>query len=61
MTDQRHATDDDDHAPDYYAPEPSVPTNHGSFELTEDTVIIYGEGSAEWLWTDGAVPRAENR
>jgi hypothetical protein len=60
MTDQRHATDD--HAPDYYAPEPSIPTSHGSFVLGEDTVIVYGEENSEqWLWSDAAVERTENR
>lgn len=60
MTDQRHATDD--HTPDYYVPEPSIPEDHDSFELTDDTVIIYGKRSSrQWIWTDGAVERTENR
>lgn len=60
MTDQRHATND--HVPDYSVPEPSVPEAHDSIELTEDAVIVYSkENSQQWLWTDAAVHRAENR
>lgn len=59
MTDQRHATDS--HVADYHAPEPSIPTTHDSFELTEGAVIIYGQNSREWIWTDEAVQRTDYR
>jgi hypothetical protein len=59
MTVQRHATDH--YVADYYVPEPSIPTSHDSFELTEDAVIIYGRDPGQWIWTDTAVQRRDCR
>jgi hypothetical protein len=60
MTNQRHAPND--HVADYHAPEPSVPATHDCFELTEDTLIVYRQGSPrQWVWADNTVDCAEHR
>lgn len=60
MTNQRHAPNG--HIEDYPAPEPSIPATHDSFELTEDTVIIYRrENSQQWILADEAVQCTEHR
>lgn len=57
-----HCQSTNGHVADYHAPEPSVPATHDSFELTDDTVIIYRrESSRQWILADEAVRCVEHR
>lgn len=60
MTDQRHAVDN--RGEEFPAREPSIPETHDSFELTDESFVVYDrEDSRQWIWADEGVHLAEHR